>query len=415
MLQRDLVEMMMATFPTESMADPDDPESWRQVPPEKWTWQEFRKGHLMVPRGECDDFNWIRKARQAIRARSEALWERVGLLLGVDPDMASMGEEYDDVFSPGGALGDVFDSDATTPSMGVASPMMYTMQDDRFGFIGDEQSRDQVWVEGLEASTSLPSDEGGTDDAPAATFGNRKAKLSEEDSITGLQLSETWSEPGSVSPLPVLPGAMETIGEGEEETGPGGNKATSKMTTAQRAAMEKSQDPFSMMSPPTPPLRMTESPIGKSSPQKQKARARSFVGLQICTMPSLPTSLPNEYYRRDGDHSGFQQADANMPHLERGPGNPLFPASFSSLSLAPTLPNNNPALKRASIAKPGTANASSGSGSQASTPKMGAGRPPWAELMRRKSRGGLSESKRKFHHGDIGETDSPSRRSDPHQ
>lgn len=385
----------MATFPTESMADPNNPNSWRQVPPEKWTWQEFRKGHLMVPRGECDDFNWIRKARQAIRARSEALWERVGLLLGVDPDMASMGEEYDDVFSPGGALGDVFDSDVTTPSMGVASPMMYSMQDDRFGFIGDEHARDQVWVEGLEAS-SLPSDEGGNEEGSAATFGNRKARLPEEDSVTGLQLSDTWSEPRSASPLPILPAGMETIGEGEEEIGHGGDKAPSGMTTAQRAALEKNQDPLAMMSPPTPSSRIGGSPLGKPSLPTQKGRARSFVGLQICTMPSLPTSLPNEYYRRDGDHSGFQQADANMPHLERGPGNPLFPASFSSLSLAPTLPNNNPALKRASMAHPGTAGASSGSGSQASTPKMGVGRPPWAELMRRKSRGGLSESECNF-------------------
>jgi hypothetical protein len=382
--------MMMSTFPTESMADANDPDSWRQVQPENWTWQEFRKGHLMVPRGECDDFNWIRKARQAIRARSEALWERVALLLGVDPDMASMGEEYDDVFSPGGALGDVFDSDTTTPSMGVASPMMYTMHDDRFGFIGDEHSRDQVWVEGLEAAGSSSSDAGNDDETAAGTLGNHKAMWSEESSVSGLQLSDT--EIRSASPLPVIPGAMETIGEGEEEGGPGGNKGTRKMTTAQRAAMEKTQDPFATMSPPTPSSFAGGSPLGLSLPQAQKTRTKSFVGLQICTMPSLPTSLPNDYYRRDGDHSGFQQPDANMPHLERGPGNPLFPASFSSLSLAPTLPNNNPALKRASVTNPGTAGPSSGSGSQASTPKMGGGRPPWAELMRRKSRGGLSES-----------------------
>lgn len=341
----------------------------------------------MISRAECDDFNWIRKARQAIRARSEAMWERLALLLGVDPDMANMGEEYDEVFGPGGALGDVFDSDATTPSMGLASPMLYTMHDDRFGFIGDEHSRDQVWVEGLEAAASSPSD-GNDDETPAGSFGNRKARLS-DDAASGLQLSDTWSEPRSLSPLPVVPGAMETIGEGEEDAGHrAGTRSTGKLTTAQRAAEEKNKDPF-MMSPSP-----RDSPLGRYVPTTQKSRARSFVGLQICTMPSLPATLPNDYYRRDGDHSGFQQADANMPHLERGPGNPLFPASFSSLSLAPTLPNNNPALKRAGTMAPGRAGASSGSGSQASTPKMGGGgRPPWTELMRRKSRGGLSESK----------------------
>lgn len=386
--QHDLVDFLSSAFPTESSADPNDPEGWRRVRPEEWTWQEFKNGHLMASRAECDDFDWIRKARQAVRARSEALWERVGLLLGVDAEMINMGEEYDDVFAPGGALGDVFDSDATTPSMGVASPAMYSVHDDRFGFIGDEHARDQVWVEGLQAVSSSPSETDNDDDTPAGSFGNRKPRPMVNAS-PGLQLSGTGSEPRSLSPLPGLPG-MDTIGESDDEPPQlGGQSMSGKLTTAQRAAQEPVQDPFGR-TPPTPASLVGD--LSRSLPGIQKPRTKSFVGLQIFTMPSLPTTLPNEYYRRDGDHSGFQQADANMPHLERGPGNPLFPASFSSLSLAPTLPNNNPALKRSSSMAQGRAGASSGSGSQASTPKMGGGRPPWTELMRKKSRGGMSES-----------------------
>jgi hypothetical protein len=268
---------------------------------------------------------------------------------------------------------------------------MYSVHDDRFGFIGDEQARDQVWVEGLEAAESSPSDMGRDDDTPAGSFGNRKARSS-----GGLQLSGTGSESRSLSPLPGLPLGMDTIGESEEEAAQRGARNTvGKLTPAQRAGQEPTQDPFGM-TPPTPASVPGESPLGRSLPSSQKSRTKSFVGLQIFTMPSLPTALPNDYYRRDGDHSGFQQADANMPHLERGPGNPLFPASFSSLSLAPTLPNNNPALKRSSSIVQGRGEPSSGSGSQASTPKMGSGRPPWTELMRRKSRGGMSESELVF-------------------
>lgn len=373
------------------MADPSDPDGWRRVRPEDWTWQEFKNGHLMASRAECDDFDWIRKARQAIRARSEAMWERVGLLLGVDPEMINMGEEYDEVFAPGGALGDVFDSDATTPSMGVASPAMYSMHDDRFGFIGDEYARDQVWVEGLEAAGSSSSDRGNDDDTPAGSFGDRKSR-SFVNASPGLQLSGTGFDSRSISPLPGLPLGMDTIGESEEEAAQrGARRIAGKPTPAQRAGQEPTQDPFGM-TPPTPTSIPSESPLGRSLPGMQKPRTKSFVGLQIFTMPSLRTTLPNDYYRRDGDHSGFQQADATMPHLERGPGNPLFPASFSSLSLAPTLPNNNPALKRSSSVVQRRGEASSGSGSQASTPKMGGGRPPWTELIGRKSRGGMSES-----------------------
>ncbi|KAJ9100504.1 hypothetical protein QFC21_003543 [Naganishia friedmannii] len=397
----ELLEVIRPTFPTESVAKSSDPEAWRLVKPVEWTWDEFRNGHLMVSRAECDDFDWIRKARTAIRARSEALWERFGLLLGVDPEMMNMGEEYEDVFAPGGALGDVFDSDATSPSLGIASPAVFMSYDDRFGFIGDENARDQVWVEGLEANGSPSSFDAGNADSAAASFGDRKARLSDDASASaGLQLSGTESDTRSTSPLPGAAGGMETIGEGEEEGGHNlASRSKSKMTPAQRAAAEATEDPFGKMSPPFSASSATGSPLASSSlarsaPTMQKPRTKSFVGLQIHTMPSLQTTLPNHDFQRDRDHSGFQQGDLDMPHMERGPGNPLFPASFARLSLAPTLPNNNPALKRASMmaANNVAQGASSGSGSQASTPKMGSGRPPWSELTRRKSRGGLSES-----------------------
>ncbi|KAJ9122271.1 hypothetical protein QFC22_001691 [Naganishia vaughanmartiniae] len=397
----DLLEVIRPTFPTESVAKSSDPEAWRLVKPEEWTWDEFRNGHLMVSRAESDDFDWIRKARQAIRARSECLWERFGLLLGVDPEMMNMGEEYEDVFAPGGALGDVFDSDATSPSLSIASPAVFMSYDDRFGFIGDENARDQVWVEGLEANGSPSSFDAGKEDSAAASFGDRKARLSDDASASaGLQLSGTDADMRSASPLLGASGGMETIGEGEEEGGLGRPAASkAKMTPAQRAAAEATEDPFGKMSPPLSASAATDSPLAssplaRSAPTSQKPRTKSFVGLQIYTMPSLPTTLPNHDFQRDRDHSGFQQTDLDMPHMERGPGNPLFPASFARLSLAPTLPNNNPALKRASMLAANNAGqgASSGSGSQASTPKMGNGRPPWSELTRRKSRGGLSES-----------------------
>lgn len=321
----------------------DRPDSWRAVDPEDWTWEEFQQ-HLRLSRVESDDYEWIRQARRSVRARSEALWERIGICLGCDGDLLNAGEQEPHLTTA--ALSDVFDGSTT-----AGSPILSAHPDDHFGF-------GHVWVEGLQAVE--PEEMEMSDGSPV--------KMAEETASQDAQ-----------SPLPgMAPALMDVVEEEESPASEPSHKEKPSLTPAQIAGGRgELKDPFGKTSP-TGPSRQTDLP-GSLPDVKPKVRAKSFVGVQISTSPSLPS--PAQVHRPS--YSGLLPGG-----LERGPGHPLFPSSFSTLSIAPTLPNNNPALK-ASL-----------SFSQASDAmnQSAHGNPARAALQsmlgfnRKQSRSGLSES-----------------------
>lgn len=297
----DFFDIIHPSFPAESSApDEGSADAWKEVAPESWTWDEFQQ-YLMLPREECDDFEWIRKIRLAVRARSEAMWEKIGTCLGCDEDLLHAGEGYD-VFAPGGALGDDYNGELLkTPSH------PHLAQD--FGYFGEEADPQEsaVYIEGL--STEPDSDGEAVTDTLAA------------------------------SPMPGTNAVMETIGED-------GGTAANKEATATAA------------------------------PRSPKSRSKSFLGLQISTSPSKPRL---SHVRR---RSSVMASPLYHPHLERGPGSPLFPSSFSQLSIAPTLPSNNPEFS-----------SFGGAGARMSFAAAGAhSQRPWIGLERKKSGSGWSRA-----------------------
>lgn len=298
----DFFDIIHPSFPTETSSTGD---SWKSTAPESWTWDEFQQ-YLMLPREECDDFEWIRKIRLAVRARSEAMWEKIGVCLGCDEDLLHAGEGYD-VFAPGGALGDDYNGEyLKTPN--------HQHLGAEFGYFGDEEDPQEsaVYIEGL---ATEPDSEG-----DAAT-----------DHL-------------AASPMPGTNAAMEAIGEdGNHANASASNRAPS---------------------------------IGPTSP---KSRSKSFLGLQISTSPSKPRM---SHVRR---RSSVMSSPLYHPHLERGPGSPLFPSSFSQLSIAPTLPSNNPEF---------SSSAGSGGITRMSFAAAGAhaAQRPWMGLERKKSGSGWSRA-----------------------
>jgi len=376
---KELLEIIRPTFPTESKADPSKPGSWRNVPPSEWTWDEFQL-HLQENRADCDDLSWVRLLRLAVRARSEALWEKIGVCLGCDSDLLAVGDEPDPMHSPMPPLSDVFDTDDElgTPMGGNQAGSLLFSGDE-----ADDDGRVQVCIRPI---------------VPAET---PEEELELE---TGFDSSFSDGAGRTASPQPVQPvmaaGAMETIGEeaGESSGGSGGH--TSRPTPSQVAGGRgEPVDPLLAEISPATNLRALPSDLNESSrsarsntSNAEKRRAKSFVGLQITTMPSKPLASPSHQHPR---HSFFPAGAADHPHFERGPGSPLFPSSFSSLSLAPTLPNNNPNLKgRSSFSGFGGALSGTGGASRqnirATMGGAGAVRPWMNELERKKSTSGMS-------------------------
>lgn len=315
---QELFDLIRPTFPAESSVGSEAPDAWLFVDPEDWTWSEFIN-HLNLTRAQCDDYEWIRKARRAVRARSEAMWERIGLCLGCDGDWLVPEDDMAAITSS--ALSDVFDGSTT-----AGSPVMSMHMDDTF-------MQSHVWVEGLE-----PCD-------PEKLKMDRRARAAADNSDD------------SLSPGPGASAALMEVVEEEEVESP-----ISKLTPAQIASgLGGLSDPFN-----------------ETTHTGSKPRAKSFVGLQISTPVSLPT-LPQIY--------SPQYAVCLPGGLERGPGHPLFPSSFSTLSLAPTLPNNNPALKASLSFSRAEQDGHTGHGHvhRAALQEM-------MGMVRRKSRGGFSES-----------------------
>ncbi len=316
----------------------------------------------------------------AVRAHSEAMWEKIGTCLGCDSDLLRVGDVPDALSSPA-PLGDVFDTDdeIATPYDRGGMDSHFLFPDYNVGFDGDDQGRDQVCIQPI-----LPvdkSEDGESDDGRSLPGSFEPSSLMSED-----------------NPLPGAAGTMETIGE--EGSGPssGGRPTPSQVAGGRGDVVDPLLDEYSPVRSNHPLRVASPSPAsGRSSRSPHRLRAKSLVGLSIKTMPSLPASSG---YNQTS--SFFPSQIADHPHFERGPGSPLFPTSFSSLSLAPTLPNNNPDLKmsRMSFSFGGALGGTGGGAPRNVRSTMPSGgmhtggmTRPWMEnLKRKKSTGGMSRA-----------------------
>ncbi|ORY30411.1 hypothetical protein BCR39DRAFT_529782 [Naematelia encephala] len=314
------VRLLKAAFPKDVLR-----QHWKALKPEEWRWDELL-AHLQVPRAECPDYAWVFRTRQAVRARSVALWEKLGTCLGCDDDLLNAGGE-DGIPQSWGGLG--------------------------LGEEGEyDPSMNHVVIEGIEAMDSEEREQ---------MFREGFGEIVEDEG--------EMAEAGMTALLGIH--SLSAIGEGDE-------KSLAGQTTAQRAASVGIQDPLASPSAqfrPMPHHTQSSAPPTKNRP----SRSRSFVGLQILTSPQSQNShLP----RSPLATPNLSSSQGMMVEHERGPGSPLFPSSFSSLSMEPNLGRS------ASIGLAGgikAANVGDGYG--------GAERAGWrGGVIRKPSGAGLSES-----------------------
>ncbi|ODN82301.1 hypothetical protein L202_02580 [Cryptococcus amylolentus CBS 6039] len=298
-----LFALLRAAFPKE----PARPE-WKSLDPAQWRWDEFLLHLTQVPRSEVDDYDWVFKDRQAVRSHSVALWEKLGTCLGCDEALLNAGSEDG---SPNTWAGLGLDDD------------------------GEQDAPDShVWIEGLAA-----------EDQTERAHAERQLR----DAFGGIVEDEGEAAAAGMTAL------LGPIGEGNGRQEKGG-----ELTPAQRAGQKDKIDPMGMglglggitESPVDATFghRKSESCSPTTSTAPRQSRP-SFVGLQICTLPSNGHSFSRSPSLTTTSLSASASAHNTSPpspslsttsHLplytyDRDPGNPLFPSSFSNLSLEPNL------------------------------------------------------------------------------
>ncbi|ODN73643.1 hypothetical protein L198_08268 [Cryptococcus wingfieldii CBS 7118] len=294
-----LFALLRAAFPKE----PARPE-WKSLNPTQWRWDEFLLHLTRVPRSEVDDYDWVFKDRQAVRSHSVALWEKLGTCLGCDEALLNAGSEDG---SPNTWAGLGLDDDD-----------------------GEQDAPDgHVWIEGLAA-----------EDQTERAHAERQLR----DAFGGIVEDEGEVAAAGMTAL------LGPIGEGD------GAEKGGELTPAQRAGQRDKIDPMGMGTGTGLGLGgITESPVeatfghdesGSAAPRRSRP---SFVGLQISTLPSNGHSFPRSPSLTTTSLSASAQNTSppspslsTTSHLplytyDRDPGNPLFPSSFSNLSLAPNL------------------------------------------------------------------------------
>lgn len=338
-----LFKLLKAAFPKAPLR-----EHWMALNPAEWNWDEFSTHLSTLTRAECPDYAWVFRARQAVRARSVALWEKLGTCLGCDGDLLNAGGEDGLPVSWGGlGLGEEGDYDP---------------------------SANQVWIEGLPAM-----------DARAE---KRDAERRLKEAFGDIVEDEGEQASAGMTAL------LGTVGEEEEE--PAGRP---RQTTAQREANKRNNpvDPMtspsflsrslprdgsasrsagsslggSPFTPHSPPKFVSTAP---TDAERKPARSRSFVGLQILTSPQQQ----KEVFAKSPMSLTPSINHASLPMFDRDPGNPLFPSSFSSLSVEPNLG------RKASVGI--------GGGVKAAPEGFGRGGGRWGMGGRKQSGAGLSES-----------------------
>ena len=236
--------------------------------PTKWPFSQLERWMFKVDRHEANDRLWVLKARKCISTRSEALWEKLKNALGV---VAELDEEEE------------------------------TEEDEKLNV--------KDFGKGHKPEGESAVDDDGDD---------RLEELAEPISalgMTGLLMEPIYPGSSNPPPIPPLPGseeeqaagAMEVIGEEDEE------EKLSAAEAAPESAPEAAAD-----------LEADQEPLDTSR----------MVGLTIVSR-SRRISVDNL------DHTPMDSPVSYSPVHERAPGNPLFPRNFSALSIGPTLPTRS--------------------------------------------------------------------------
>lgn len=280
-----LVDLLSKSFPSGAVRS-----NWKEIPVTQWNWTEFERLLTKIGRKECPDYEWVLLAREAVRERSVALWEKLGVCLGCDPELMTAGDEDD--------------SPASWAGLGLGDEGEY------------DPSLSRVFIEGLEPVDPLENEK--AERALMLEFGRPVDALESP----GIQ----WTD------------SMPTIGEEPNERGHNGGGA------APSAGNREVKDYFdenpghrrhdSRDGPPSPSSVFASSFASTSASARgspEKSRSKSFVGLQICTAPVSPFST-----------AGLSLSPTALAHdqqtqYDRGPGNPMFVSSFNTLSIGPNL------------------------------------------------------------------------------
>ena len=303
-----MFKSLRAAFPkTSARAD------WQALRPEEWNWEEFCQHLTQLSRVQCSDYTWVFRARQAVRQRSVALWEKVGVCIGCDGDLLNAGGEDGIPLSWGG--------------LGLGEEGEY------------DPSANQVYIAALEAVDPTETEQAERD------FREEFGEIVENDGEAAMSLAE-----------------IEIIEETEEKARSSGRSTSRGPSTRDNQAQYGE--------------------LARSPNRSRPSRSRSFVGLQILTSHTLKPS--QSALRRSPSATQTPRLGASLPIFERGPGSPLFPSSFTSLSVEPNLGRS---------ASVGLAGGLSG-GFRVSSTEYGVGGrgKDWAGVTRKPSGAPMSES-----------------------
>ncbi|QRV81948.1 hypothetical protein RhiJN_09963 [Ceratobasidium sp. AG-Ba] len=375
----------------------------------QWTYAQLVTHLTQTTREQLPDKEWVLFARACIRARSEALWERVKGCLGVPSDIyeddeTEEDEDEDDPRDPR-RVG-ISELEEMSPVVGFRRPHPEDAMSGSSHTGSDEEP--EAWVEPVfPSSASGPgSARGSVSNSPTNYFASGVTGLG-----GGKSDSRSWG--GSVSGRSDG-GRMELIGEEEEEeeeedesgedkdkanktpepdspmvglriltapmsptyhpaasapsvphssgTSPGFVTPTGGAGTPQAIPVPGSSGPASPVQATGPPS--IDSVLGPPMPNR---KGGAWVSPLSNTISTGGRGLSGMGGRGAGGGGGGWNSplsssgggwnsplgrDTWNPVAERGPGNPLFPSSFARLSLGPTLSANNPSLRSPPPAPP---------------------------------------------------------------
>ncbi|EJD08223.1 uncharacterized protein FOMMEDRAFT_131117 [Fomitiporia mediterranea MF3/22] len=315
-----LMALLQQTFP-KSLRDPFDANASLKPfgeDPAKWSFAELTRWLQTVDREEADDRVWVSKARKSVLARSELIWSRLKAALGVPPELEEEEEDGDEEEEEeDGNVGKYDDGEARVAN--------YADDD----YVGDEErERFEAWLEPI---------------------------------YDGDMGAKCVASPVNL-PSPSNPFDLGSIGEGAEDEEEK-DKDTDKEKEKEKAVEEATRmiHGLRLSTPLTSSNNNIRARSGSGSSLGSHGSHGSLGSLNPLSMsPVVPTATSQrrafsstatedtEMRRREAmmaasvAKSGRVRRSAQQ---ERGTGDPLFPSSFATLTMGPSLVANNPALR----------------------------------------------------------------------
>lgn len=348
-----LVKLISLALPAGSSGSTD---------PTEWKHDDLIAYLKTVGRDQKSDREWVADLRLAVQTKSEALWEKLKDCLGIEEEEAPADDDegvdaegaYDEdagrIFIEGLPASAVDDDSFSESSRGSIEPSSLPSAGGSggigvMGFFSPEAGQ-----------SSLP---------PTAHLDNVMESIGEEaeDSPTPLASRQPSFATGGTSGTCIASVPIPSIKQ-TDATPPASMEASDKTLffpgEAPRRRIVSGSGPSSPLSHTQTNLPLSSSQLSSSAlsmtsaissaSSSYKPRTKSFVGISILSsspggpgsgdhygspshrrtsflVPSSPGSRPDDHHYGDN-----RRAD---PMTERGPGSPLFPTSFSNLSLSP--------------------------------------------------------------------------------